>query len=66
MAARSSRSSRLGNLALLVVTVVVFLGLLEIVLRTFDSASGESPLLFDRRSITSTRRHYVYRRKDEG
>jgi lysophospholipase L1-like esterase len=66
MASRPSRSSRLGNVALLAVTVVVFLGLLEIVLRTFELGYGESPLLFDRKIHHKHPPSYAYRRKDAG
>jgi lysophospholipase L1-like esterase len=66
MASLSSRSSRLGNLALFSVTVVVFLGLLEIALRTFELGFGESPLLFDQKIHHRHPTNYVYRRKDEG
>ena len=66
MASRSSRSSRLGNLALFAVTVVIFLGLLEVLLRTFELGFGESPLLFDQKIHHKHPPNYVYRRKDEG
>ena len=66
MAPRPSRSTRLGNLALLGVTVVVFLGLLEGALRVLDLGYGEAPLVFD---ASLHHRHpydYRYRRKDDG
>ncbi|HYC65085.1 MAG TPA: hypothetical protein VEC14_10170, partial [Reyranellaceae bacterium] len=66
MAPRSSRSTRLGNLTLFAVTVVVFLGLLEVGLRAMDLGYGQAPLVFDQ---TVHHRHptdYRFRRRDEG
>jgi lysophospholipase L1-like esterase len=66
MAAPSSRSTRLGNLALFGVTVVVFLGLLEVALRVLELGFGEAPLLNDAQIHHRHPPDYVFRRKDDG
>ena len=58
------RSTRLGNLALFGVTVVAFLGLLEIVLRVLELGYGESPLVYDAKIHHRHPYDYRYRRND--